>query len=491
MMSSSRRALLVLIATALGILWLPSLAQAQSVQIEIGNTPDVSDDYLCWAPVPSRARLAASGPADVEVTLVSNRGTATGGAVQFQGSTGVPITPANFAPVDQLSLTLPKNGDWVAFHVAGKTPSVGQKDIKLQALAKGTSTVLGEASVMVRVRKNANRLAATERDQFLDALRRVRDKPGVTGPSRWTDYYTVHALAFEFGIHGGRFQLPSNFLPWHRAFLLNLERELQAFHPTVAIPYWKFDERAENLFAPEFIGSVGSEGTAGLVPPASVEVEFSVTNPLTAPADRWIMEGENMVRGADWKTSQPVSPNALPILLCEFPGAPCPIGSDLLRNITNPIEQSYHNGAHGFTAGWIGQGFSPVDPLFFLLHANTDRAWAHWQVKHGRFVNTGAHEPSYWPPNQYPPGDANRLREGLYALDSMWPWSGKKGNAGTPADPRDDWPDIEYAFPAVSGRPLGPTDRPTPAKVIDYLGVNKPELALGACYDDLGFKGKL
>jgi tyrosinase len=484
--SAPTRSLLSAAALAVVTLLVPAAtAQAQTVQIEIGNTPDVNDDFLCWSPMPSRVRLASPAAADVAVTLVSTRATASGGAVQFQAASGAPITPANFAPVDQLSLTLPKDGTAVAFHVAGKAASVGQKDIKLQVLQAGTATVLGEALVMVRVRKNANNLEPIERDQFLDAVKRLRDKQGAVLDSRWQDYYVTHSQAFNTGIHAGPSRRVSNFLPWHRAFLLSLERELQAFNPNVTIPYWKFDAPAANVFTQDFIGTVDREGTS-VIPASSVEVQFAETNPLRG----WSFETQAIRRGADWKAGQPVSSNQLGFILCEPAGTPCPVGADLLKNVTMSFEESYHNKAHSLTGGWLGQGFSPADPIFFLLHANTDRAWAHWQVKNNRFNNSGANEPSYFPAGQYPgPTDPARFREGLYALDLMWPWSGKRGDAGT-GDIGDDWPDFEFAFPAAAGRPMGPTDRPTPARLIDYLGTDGSAGAIGACYDDLGFTGK-
>ena len=233
------------------------------------------------------------------------------------------------------------------------------------------------------------------------------------------------------------------------------------------------------------VRTVDREGTSA-VPADSVEVKFAPTNRLNG----WSFDNTPLIRGADWKTGQPVSPNQLGFILCELPGTPCPVGIDLLRNVTLSFEESYHNRAHGLTAGWLGQGFSPADPIFFLLHANTDRAWAHWQVKNGRFNNSGANEPSYFPTGQYPGATVpGRFRQSIYALDEMWPWSGKRGNAGT-VDVLDDWPDFEFPFPAAAGRPMGPTDRPTPARLIDYLDTNGSAGAIGACYDDLGFKGK-
>ncbi len=62
----------------------------------------------------------------------------------------------------------------------------------------------------------------------------------------------------------------AGFLPWHRAYLLDLERELQAIDPGVALPYWRFDRPAANLFQLDFLGVADSLGT----------VRFSSSSPL-------------------------------------------------------------------------------------------------------------------------------------------------------------------------------------------------------------------
>jgi Common central domain of tyrosinase. len=66
-------------------------------------------------------------------------------------------------------------------------------------------------------------------------------------------------------------------LPWHRAYLLDLERELQALDPSVALPYWRFDQPAPNLFTRDFIGVSDQFGT----------VTFSPNNPLQF----WVTDG--------------------------------------------------------------------------------------------------------------------------------------------------------------------------------------------------------
>ena len=73
---------------------------------------------------------------------------------------------------------------------------------------------------MVRVRKNANRLTTAERDRFLRALATLNG----SGIGRFTEFRDMHVGgAPDSEAHGG-----SGFLPWHRIYLLDLERELQA-----------------------------------------------------------------------------------------------------------------------------------------------------------------------------------------------------------------------------------------------------------------------
>ena len=66
------------------------------------------------------------------------------------------------------------------------------------------------------------------------------------------------------------------FLPWHRAYLLDLERELQAIDPSVALPYWRFDQAAPELFTPDFFGTSGPNGT----------VQFSAYEPVAVLGHR-------------------------------------------------------------------------------------------------------------------------------------------------------------------------------------------------------------
>ena len=66
------------------------------------------------------------------------------------------------------------------------------------------------------------------------------------------------------------------------------------------------------------------------------------------------------------------------------------------------LEFSYHNGAHSVISGWLATGSSPRDPLFYLLHANVDRAWALWQDQHKAFDFSATDGKSYPLGPRYP-----------------------------------------------------------------------------------------
>ncbi|WP_429034115.1 tyrosinase family protein [Bradyrhizobium sp. I1.14.4] len=377
-------------------------------------------------------------------------------------------------PVGKLDLVLKGDGSWTEFYVVGLKPSFGAKDVTIQA-KRTDGTIVASNAIMVRVRKNAEKLSQLERNAFLRALASWKTKRGQARPTRYEDFYTAHADAFNLGIHSGFGQFVSNFLPWHRAFLLDFERELQEIDPTVSLPYWKFDAAAPKLFDQDFIG--------GLTP-GSTEVQFSANNPIRG----WSKAGQTIRRFKVFPDTAAVSAKNLDNILCLANPANCPNRAEKYRPTTDSFELNYHNNAHAAVLGWLGGADSPSDPLFFLLHANVDRGWAHWQAAYNRFTSNGADEASYAPTGQYPGAAANgRVRKGLYAMDEMWPW----GKAATGTDEMATWLPHSFAFPASEGLPLTPDSPPFPAKMVDYLGKTNLENANGVCYDDIGFRGEL
>ena len=453
-----------------------SFAEVQSAEvlIEVNNTSTESDDYLCWSPIIARARLVATTRSSKEVIII-NRSLDGGGAVQFGQFTGAPPTRETFDPQDTLVLTLPGDGSWQNFWVSGSRASDGAKDALVVATDSSMSDELGTISIMVRVRKDANKLSPTEISQFTSALATLNGT--INGGQPGFEYFKraiAHMQSFSFGIHGAPDGFPL-FLAWHRALLLGLERDLQKIDPRVAIPYWRFDRASTQIFTPEFMGI-----TTGISSPGGFLVEFENANPLR----NWRMpNGGPLVRGTNATSGASVTP------LSTLFGR---TGNDRYdspgpRGINGDIELSHHNNAHNVAGGWLMSGSSPRDPLFYLLHNNVDRAWAEWQARFDRFDPSD--DKSYSLQGTYPgPSDPNRFRKGSYAMDSMWPWSRDMGT-GTP-DPGDDWPSTVYDFPS-GPKGAGPIIPPTPASMVDYMNVTGIGATHLSCYDHIDYFGNV
>ena len=127
-------------------------------------------------------------------------------------------------------------------------PSVEDRDCRVVAQCGGEDRCSVE--LMVRVRKNANLMLPAERDRFVAAFGRLNNR----GQGKFADFRAMHVSVSDPQSHGG-----PQFLPWHRSYLLDLERELQAIDPSVSLNYWRWDQPAPNLFQRAFIGECAGE----------------------------------------------------------------------------------------------------------------------------------------------------------------------------------------------------------------------------------------
>jgi tyrosinase len=465
-----------------------------------------TDDYVTWAPTFARARLTTIGP-NVNVVLTNDPPGAIplGGDVLFAANQ---VTwPANTtATANTLALTLPGNGAWVPFVIAGKfgTPSTNDKDTIIQAhLNTAGGAVIGTKALMVRVRKNANSLTASERGRFLFAWRNFRNQLG----ANFVQFQEMHRLAStaDDEAHG-----QPAFLTWHRVMLLHVERELQKIDPTVALHYWNWDFAAPNVFHQDFMGapdtSVGSFSIA--------EPLFAVTNPLNGwNTDLPFSSGELRRSGANHTLApvggyfKPLDHLIDPSLVDQLNYGP--------RSSTNSfsweVEALSHNPAHGWPCGG-GHIIAPVrsaaDPLFYLLHSQIDRQWAYWQRAQNRHGSIVANVLTFPAPAHYDNnGNWNDLgvttwQKGSFLEDGMWPWDGTSGGVAGRAQrplnqatgPGTNIPISQPAvpmtqFPATMRRNWWPAAAATPKSrhMIDYLGKFLPQDGLGFCYDDVPY----
>lgn len=405
-----------------------------NVELQINNTVDARGRYVSWTPSPCRIRVTnPSGATTPVVNLqITGRSVAGGGAVVFRRG-------ATEAFSNSLTLPVPVSGTSVSFFVAGRfgQPSINDGDVTIEV--RDGATLVGSVQLMVRIRKNANTLTPAERNRFVSAMAQLNNQ----GAGRFADFRDMHTAASDRDAHRG-----PGFLPWHRAYLLDLERELQAIDPSISLPYWRFDQPAPNIFTADFLGVSDQLG----------RVQFSAANPLRF----WVTDG---VPGINRRPLFSTA-SAPPGLFTEAQTLALGNQYRLFRNMQfNP-----HGSAHVSFGGSISSiPTAARDPLFFLLHCNVDRLWAKWQRQVGRF--NPALASSY---------DTNPQNEIGHRLpDTMWPWNGITGGLRPPTAPGGAM--------ASSPTAVAPGPQPRVQDTLDFQGTINALSRMGFDYDDVPF----
>lgn len=181
-------------------------------------------------------------------------------------------------------------------------------------------------------RRDQAKMTATERSRFLCAFD-VINANGTLG-----QFVEVHGQAIHHMHHTLRF------LPWHRVFLVRLERALRSVHPDVSIPYWDWTKPIEQSF-PSWL--------AGVLPTVHTPSRtITVTRAPGANADLAIIAGNT----------------------------PTALGQTTFNSFTSALE-AIHDSVHVWVGGSMGSiPTAPADPIFWMHHANVDRLWAVWQA---------------------------------------------------------------------------------------------------------------
>lgn len=405
-----------------------------TVELQINNTANPRGRFVSWAPSPCRIRVTNQAGATSPVVNVqlTGRSVAGGGAVVFRRTTAGVFS-------NSLTVPVPITGASVPFFVAGRfgRPSVNNGDVRIEA--RIGSILIGSVRLMVRVRKNANRLTPAERDRLVAAFAQLNNQ----GAGRFTDFRDMHTAVSSPQAHGA-----AGFLPWHRAYLLDLERELQAIDPSVALPYWRFDQPAPSIFTPEFFGVSDPNGA----------VQFSATNPLQF----WTTDGVQGINREPFFNTAAAPPGL------RTEAQTLALGNQYPAFRT--MEGNPHGSAHVSFDGSISSvPTAAKDPLFFLLHCNVDRLWAKWQRQFGRFNPAQA--------ASYDSNPGNPIGHNL--PDTMWPWNGITGAPRPPTAPGG----ALAASPCVSA----PGPQPLVRDSLDYQGSVNAVSRMGFDYDDVPF----
>lgn len=276
------------------------------------------------------------------------------------------------------------------------------------------------------VRKNVGSLTSAEKQTFVEALLRLKR----TG--RYDEYVHLHhrvmrpaVLPYEpndpqyrNGAHCG----PS-FLPWHREFLLQVERDLRAINPSLFVPYWDWTQDAQNsatasvVFADDFMGGNGVEADQWRV----------ATGPFAHRNGNWAVPSypHDHLPGPGLKrffgrvvptlpTAQDVATALEEEVFYDTPPYDC---SPFTVGFRNRIEgwvtsrgdprirfpgAQLHNRVHLWVGGNMIPMTSPHDPIFFLHHSYIDKLWADWQAR--QMQNNADWAPHYAPLQNGPPG---------------------------------------------------------------------------------------
>ncbi|WP_445220507.1 tyrosinase family protein [Bradyrhizobium sp. Pa8] len=484
----------------------PASAQQETnpkIEIEINNTLTLDDDYLTWAPTPARIKLAAPGPSAVTVTLTNDpdqaipagRSQPLDGRVAFAEK----VAAGQTAQLSSLTLTLPPDGSWVPFVVAGAFPraSSADKDTGIEIhLGDATGPIIATHAVMVRIRKNIESLTSAEREAFLKAMRDLH-----MGAKGFEYFPQMHDLAAQGKSPYQEVKLPDGsfnpkfwpdqahqgaaFLAWHRTFLLLFERRLQAINPAVTIPYWR-QNVATTAFDRLFLGTnqrpVGTFQTEVIFSPANWLYGWSISyknlkTVIRSPKDTsWLKRGNGtpLIGDNDLFGTTPPYPDA-----------------EKYINFSRAIENDPHNVGHALLGAWHASCLiSPSDPSFWPFHAEDDRLWAKWQWFYGRFDTEGKTEDSYHFTKTFVPNDASTTTLGHNLKDTMWPWDGTKGRVFEDDNSRANHPDQNpfSPFPKATAGGIWPSAdaKPRPADMIDYLGLGGT-LPHGVAYDDVPY----
>lgn len=183
---------------------------------------------------------------------------------------------------------------------------------------------------------------------LISAISRMKANTNASDPSSWLYWVNAHVNYCPHNI--------AYFMAWHRGFLYHFEKRLRIVSgdSQLVLPYW--DYFTNPVLPAEFTNA-------------------SSTNPLYVPR-----VNSNVRQALDL-------------------GAFAPAVTNFPRGATNAfealLEDAPHNPVHDIIGGDMTTMQSPIDPIFWLHHANIDRLWAAWIAAGGGRTMPARSDP-YW-----------------------------------------------------------------------------------------------
>ncbi|KAH8888536.1 Di-copper centre-containing protein [Thozetella sp. PMI_491] len=263
----------------------------------------------------------------------------------------------------------------------------------------------GEACRAPSVRREWRTLSPADRKSYISAVQCVMNKPALTpkdllpgARTRYDDFLGTHIVQADDVHFGGRFY------PFHRLMLSAYEAEIQACGFRGGQPYWDWTLDASSpqtlASSPLFDAEAGFGGNGDWVPgnsthPAPGMEVFAPTEIPDRTGGGCIKDGPfvGLMANLGPLTSVTYNPRCVRRDMAPFTLSAMSSAAQVTNSMRAPdyssfdlaSEFSIHPGGHLGIGGLYGSitdlWASPADPLFYLHHANVDRAWWSWQTR--------------------------------------------------------------------------------------------------------------
>ena len=228
------------------------------------------------------------------------------------------------------------------------------------------------------VRKNQNRLSTNEKNLFVKAMLAIKRR------GDYDELVAIHTDRMTTDWEGGQpvGHISPSFLPWHREFLLRLERALQTIDPRVTLPYWNWTvdrSKTNPLWGSGFMGGDGRSGDA-----------MVTTGPFAYGTGNWTLNvrlDDRPYLTREMGQSTPYLPTSSDLsgVLARTPYDASPWDTTPASGFRNAMEgfsAPAHNQVHVWVGGHMLTSVSPNDPVFWLHHCFIDKCWADWSAAH-------------------------------------------------------------------------------------------------------------
>ncbi|MEU6808191.1 tyrosinase family protein [Streptomyces sp. NPDC046831] len=240
---------------------------------------------------------------------------------------------------------------------------------------------------MAYVRRDARTLTAAEKRRFVKALLELKRR------GEYDEFVRTHIQYFpsdgERGLRSAH--MAPSFLPWHRRFLLELERALRRVDSSVTVPYWDWTRDRTPTSVPWTADLLGGDGRR-----SDRQV---TTGPFAYREGHWTIKvgvtDEPFLTRDLGRSRHPIdlpTKSELEWALKDPVYDVAPWDSTVTRGFRNKLEGwgtgrggtswRNHNRVHRWVGGEMLGGASVNDPVFWLHHAFIDLQWQRWQRRH-------------------------------------------------------------------------------------------------------------